>query len=279
MSVQAVTARAAAVLRHRGLGPAFSDSMVLTRRNLLKYVRVPTLLVFSTIQPVMFVLLFAYVFGGAVQIAGIGSYKDFLMPGIFIQTVVFGSMQTGIGLAEDVSHGMVDRFRSLPMARSAVLTGRTLSDTIRNVLVVLLMTGVGYLIGFRFTGGFLAAAGGILLAVAFGHAFSWFSALIGLSLRDVESTQAASFAGIFPFVFASSAFVPIQSMPGWLQAFAKVNPISLAVNGVRSLTFDARTAHLVIGGSRFTHIWQLLLAIAVMLLLFVPLAVRAYRKD
>jgi ABC transporter DrrB family efflux protein len=250
----------------------------VTRRNLLKYVRVPTLLVFSTIQPVMFVLLFAYVFGGAVQISGIGSYKDFLMPGIFIQTVVFGSMQTGIGLAEDVSHGMVDRFRSLPMARSAVLTGRTVSDAVRNLLVVLLMTGVGYAIGFRFSGGLLAAVGGILLAVAFGHAFSWLSALMGLSIRDVESTQAASFASIFPFVFASSAFVPIPSMPGWLQAFAKVNPITLAVNGVRSLTFDPQTVHVVVGGTRTTHVLQALLAIAVMLAIFVPLSIRAYRK-
>jgi ABC transporter DrrB family efflux protein len=255
-----------------------SDSVAVTRRNLLKYVRVPTLLVFSTIQPVMFVLLFAYVFGGAVQISGIGSYKDFLMPGIFIQTVVFGSMQTGIGLAEDVSHGMVDRFRSLPMARSAVLTGRTVSDAVRNLLVVLLMTGVGYAIGFRFSGGLLAAVGGILLAVAFGHAFSWLSALMGLSIRDVESTQAASFASIFPFVFASSAFVPIPSMPGWLQAFAKVNPITLAVNGVRSLTFDPQTVHVVVGGTRATHVLQALLAIAVMLAIFVPLSIRAYRK-
>jgi ABC-2 type transport system permease protein/oleandomycin transport system permease protein len=250
----------------------------MTGRNLLKYIRVPTLLVFSTIQPVMFVLLFAYVFGGAVRISGVGSYKDFLMPGIFIQTVVFGSMQTGIGLAEDVSHGMVDRFRSLPMARSAVLTGRTVSDAVRNLFVVLLMTGVGYAIGFRFTGGFMAAVGAILLAILFGHAFSWLSALMGLSIRDVESTQAASFASIFPFVFASSAFVPIASMPGWLQAFAKVNPITLAVNGVRSLTFDPQTVHAVVGGTRTTHLMQGLAAIAVMLILFVPLSIRAYRK-
>jgi ABC transporter DrrB family efflux protein len=234
--------------------------------------------VFSTIQPVMFVLLFAYVFGGAVRISGIGSYKDFLMPGIFIQTVVFGSMQTGIGLADDVSHGMVDRFRSLPMARSAVLTGRTVSDAVRNLLVVLLMTGVGYAIGFRFSGGLLAAVGGILLAVAFGHAFSWLSALMGLSIRDVESTQAASFASIFPFVFASSAFVPIASMPGWLQAFAKVNPITLAVNGVRALTFDPQTVHTVVGGTRTTHVLQALAAIGVMLAMFVPLSIRAYRR-
>jgi ABC transporter DrrB family efflux protein len=254
-----------------------SDAVAVTRRNLLKYVRVPTLLVFSTIQPVMFVLLFAYVFGGALRIPGV-NYKDFLMPGIFVQTAVFGSMQTGIGLAEDITHGMVDRFRSLPMARSAVLAGRTVSDSVRNLFVVLLMTGVGYLIGFRFRGGFLFAVAGILLAIAFSHAFSWLSAFMGLSIRDVESTQAASFASIFPFVFASSAFVPIATMPGWLQAFAKVNPISLTVNAIRSLTLGSPTATAVQGGTTGTHVWQALLSIGVMLGIFVPLAIRAYRK-
>ena len=277
MTVRELVVRPAAAMRHRGLAPAVSDTVVITQRNLLKYVRVPTLLVFSTIQPVMFVLLFAYVFGGAVNIPGV-NYKDFLLPGIFVQTAVFGSMQTGIGLADDISHGMVDRFRSLPMARSAVLSGRTISDTVRNLLVVLLMTGVGYLIGFRFHGGLLFAVAGILLAVLFSHAFSWISALLGLTIKDVESTQAASFASIFPFVFASSAFVPIFTMPGWLQAFAKVNPISLAANGIRALTLDQKTAHFVLGGSRWTHVWQALLAIAVMLVIFVPLSIRAYRK-
>jgi len=253
------------------------DAVAITKRNLLKYVRVPTLLVFSTIQPVMFVLLFAYIFGGAVNIPGV-NYKDFLMPGIFVQTAVFGSMQTGIGLADDISHGMIDRFRSLPMARSAVLAGRTMSDTVRNLFVILLMSGVGYLIGFRFHGGFLFAVAGILLAVLFSHAFSWISALIGLSIRDVESTQAASFASIFPLVFASSAFVPIATMPGWLQAFAKINPISLTVNAIRSLTLGSHTATAVQGGTTSTHVWQALLAITVMLAIFVPLSIRAYRK-
>ena len=254
-----------------------SDAAAMTRRNLLKYVRVPTLLVFSTIQPVMFVLLFAYIFGGAVNIPGV-SYKDFLMPGIFVQTAVFGSMQTGIGLADDITHGMIDRFRSLPMARSAVLAGRTMSDSVRNLFVILLMTGVGYLIGFRFRGGFMFAVAGILLAVLFSHAFSWVSALIGLSIRDVESTQAASFASIFPVVFASSAFVPIATMPGWLQAFAKVNPISLTVNAIRSLTLPSHVANTVQGGTTGTHVWQALMAIGLILAVFVPLAVRAYRK-
>ena len=255
-----------------------SDAVVMTWRNLLKYKRVPTLLVFSTIQPVMFVLLFAYVFGGAIPIPGL-DYKDYLMPGIFVQTVIFGSMQTGVGLAEDLSKGMIDRFRSLPMARSAVLAGRTTGDAVRNLFVVLLMTGVGYLIGFRFHGGFLWAIAAMAIAVAFGTAFSWVSANIGLALRDVESTQAASFVWVLPLVFASSAFVRVQSMPGWLQAFAKVNPVSIVVDAVRSLALGpdlARTAQLQ--GSTTTHVLQAVAWIAGMLVVFVPLAVRRYRK-
>jgi ABC transporter DrrB family efflux protein len=255
-----------------------SDALVMTWRNLLKYKRVPTLLVFSTIQPVMFVLLFAYVFGGAIRIPGI-DYKDYLMPGIFVQTVIFGSTQTGVGLAEDLSRGMIDRFRSLPMARSAVLAGRTTGDTVRNMFVVLLMTGVGYLIGFRFHAGFLWAVAGILIAISFGTAFSWISANIGLAVRDVESAQAASFVWIFPLVFASSAFVPVASMPGWLQAFAKVNPVSITVDAVRFLTLGpdlARGAGLE--GTTTTHVLQSLAWIAGILLVFAPLAVRRYRK-
>src|SRR5207248_10615082 len=205
---------------------AVTDALAITRRNLLKYVRVPTLLVFSTIQPVMFVVLFRYVFGGAIKLPPGLSYVDYLMPGIFVQTVVFGSTQTGVGLAEDLAGGMIDRFRSLPMARSAVLAGRTLSDTVRNVFVVLLMTGVGLLIGFRFHGGFVPSVAGLGLTVLFGFAFSWISALIGMSVRDPEAAQAAGFIWVFPLIFASSAFVPVQTMPSWLQTFARNNPIT-----------------------------------------------------
>ncbi|HEX9376503.1 MAG TPA: ABC transporter permease [Actinomycetota bacterium] len=255
-----------------------SDALAMTWRNLLKYQRVPTLLMFSTIQPVMFVLLFAYVFGGAIPIPGI-EYKDYLMPGIFVQTVIFGSTQTGVGLAEDLSRGMIDRFRSLPMARSAVLAGRTTGDTVRNLFVVLLMTGVGYLIGFRFHNGLLSALGAILLAVVFGSAFSWISANTGLAVRDVESAQAASFVWIFPLVFASSAFVPVQSMPGWLQAWAKVNPVSITVDAVRFLTLGPDLAKVAnLPGTMGTHVWQSLAWIAGILLVFAPLAVRRYRK-
>src|SRR5438067_13777743 len=172
---------------------AISDTMAIARRNLLKYVRVPTLLVFSTVQPVMFVVLFRYVFGGAIKLPPGLDYVDYLMPGIFIQIVVFGSTQTGVGLAEDLAGGMIERFRSLPMARSAVLAGRTLSDTVRNVFVVLLMTAVGSAIGFRFHGGFVPGAVGLGVAVLFGLAFSWISALIGMSVRDPEAAQAAGF--------------------------------------------------------------------------------------
>jgi ABC transporter DrrB family efflux protein len=247
---------------------AVNDALAMTRRNLLRYVRVPNLLVFSTIQPVMFVLLFTYVFGGAVRIPS-GSYKDFLLPGILVQTVIFGSTQTGVGLADDLSRGMIDRFRSLPMARSAVLAGRTLSDTVRNLFVVLLMIGVGLLIGFRFHAGFIAAVGAIVLAVLFGLAFSWISAFIGMAVRDVESAQTAGFIWIFPLVFASAVFVPVATMPGWLQSFARVNPVTNTAEAVRALCQ---------GGPTASHVLHALAWVVGILLVFVPLSVRRYRR-
>jgi ABC-2 type transport system permease protein/oleandomycin transport system permease protein len=267
-----VTSEAAAVeaARRRSLtaGNLFSDVMVMTRRNLLRYVRVPTLLVFSTVQPVMFVLLFAYVFGGAIQ-TGPVDYIDFLMPGIFVQVVVFGSTQTGVGLAEDLSRGMVDRFRSLPMARSAVLAGRGLSDSVRNTFVVLLMSAVGLLIGFRIHNGIAAYLLAVLLVVMFGLAFSWISANIGLAIRDVESTQAASFVWVFPLVFASSIFVPVETMPSWLQAIAEVNPITITTNASRAL---------ILGGPLTGDVLGSLAWSAAILAVFVPLAVWQYRR-
>ena len=248
-----------------------SDALAMTKRNLLRYVRLPNLLVFSTIQPVMFVLLFAYVFGGAIKGAlpqGV-KYINFLMPGIFVQTVIFGSTQTGVGLADDLSKGMVDRFRSLPMARSAVLAGRTLSDTVRNVFVVLLITAVGSAIGFRFHGGFIPGVVGLGLAVLFGLSFSWISALIGMSVRDPEASQAAGFIWIFPLVFASSVFVPVQSMPEWLQMFARNNPISHTANAIRALTQ---------GGPVWHPLWLSLAWLLGILAVFIPLAVNRYRQ-
>jgi ABC-2 type transport system permease protein/oleandomycin transport system permease protein len=281
MSATTTTAAKAPVVDRMPLKWVIQDALAMTRRNLLKYVRVPTLLVFSTIQPVMFVILFAYVFGGAIgsQLPPEVNYKDYLMAGIFVQTVIFGSTQTGVALAEDLTRGMIDRFRSLPMARSAVLAGRTTGDTIRNLFVVLLMSGVGYLIGFRFHGGPLATVGAILLAVLFGLAFSWISANIGLRVRDVESAQAASFVWVFPLVFASSAFVPVETMPSWLQGFARNNPISVVVDASRYLVLGDERAQLIgMTGSMWSHVMPALLWIAGILVVFVPLAVRKYRR-
>ncbi|MGQ0668657.1 MAG: ABC transporter permease [Actinomycetota bacterium] len=250
---------------------AIEDGLVVTRRNLIRYVRIPTLLVFSTIQPVMFVLLFRYVFGGAIGNLPPGvNYVNYLMPGIFVQTAIFGATQTGIGLAEDLSKGIVDRFRSLPMARSAVLAGRTTADLFRNLFVVLLMTGVGYLVGFRFEVGPVPAILGIGLAITVGFSFSWISATIGLAIKDVESVQAASFVWIFPLTFASSAFVPVVSMPGWLQAWAKVNPVTIWANCLRAFTTGGPTTRLALQSAAW---------IAGILLVFIPLAVRKYRRS
>lgn len=247
---------------------AIRDTVIITRRNLIRYRRVPSLLIFSTIQPIIFLVLFTYVFGGALK--GVGAkYINFLIPGILIQTVTFGCTQTGVGLADDLQKGMMDRFRSLPMARSAVLAGRTVSDSIRNFFVVLLMISVGYAIGFRFEVGVGAAIACVLIAVSFGFALTWISALVGLYARDAESAGVLQFIWIFPLTFASSAFVPIASMPGWLQAFAKVNPISNAVLCLRALTNGGPTARYLI----YTAVWIFLtLAIAA------PQAVRSFRN-
>jgi ABC-2 type transport system permease protein/oleandomycin transport system permease protein len=248
-----------------------SDAMAMTRRNLLRYLRIPTLLVFSTVQPVMFVLLFVYVFGGAVKgaLPPHTKYVNFLMPGIFVQTVVFGSSQTGVGLAEDLTKGMIDRFRSLPVARSAVLAGRTMGDAVRNAFVVVLMTLVGTAVGFRLHGGFVPAVVALIVVVAFGFAFSWISATIGLAVHDVESAQTAGFVWIFPLVFASTVFVPLRSLPGWLQAFARANPISNTANALRALTE---------GGAITLPLTYTLLWVSAILAVFVPLATRNYRK-
>lgn len=245
-----------------------SDIWVMVRRNALHYVRMPQLIVFSTIQPVMFLLLFTYVFGGAIKTPG-AHYIQYLLPGILVQTIVFGSMTTGIGLATDLAGGMVDRFRSLPMARSAVLAGRTIADIGRNVFVVLLMTGVGYLIGFRIDHGVLNFVLAMLGALGFGFAFSWISAVIGVSVKDVETAQVAGFIWVFPLVFASSIFVPIATMPHWLQTFAAHSPITVTVNTVRALTF---------GQSVGDNLWQMVLWTLGILTVFVPVAVWRYRK-
>ncbi len=247
------------------------DAVTMTRRNLIHIFRVPQLLVFSTIQPVMFILLFTYVFGGAIRgIPGGFSYKDYLLPGILVQITSFGAMNTGIGLAEDINKGLIDRFRSLPMSRSAVLAGRTLSDLVRNVFVLLLMFGVGSAIGFRIHTGPLAALGAFGVLLAFGYALSWVGATVGLSLKDPESVQAAGFVWIFPLIFASGLFVPIATMPGWLQAFAHNQPISLTGEAARAL---------VLGGPTWTYVWKALVWAGGITAVFSAISVARYRKS
>jgi ABC transporter DrrB family efflux protein len=253
----------------RRLSRAIGDARALTWRNLLTYRRLPQLVVFSTIQPIMFVLVFRYVFGGAIQAPPGQSYVDFLMPGIFVQSVSFGAVGTGIGLAEDMGKGLIERFRSLPMAQSSVLVGRTTADLARNVFVVILMAVVGFLVGFRPGGEPAAFVAGMVVLLLFGYALSWVFVLVGLSTPNAETAQAAAFPTLFPLVFASSAFVPVESMPGWLQAFAANQPVSITVDAVRALMLGGPTT----SSALRSVAWSLTI-----LAVFVPLAVRRYRR-
>ncbi|MDQ3855776.1 MAG: ABC transporter permease [Chloroflexota bacterium] len=245
-----------------------ADALVLAKRNLMQIPRIPELLIFSTIQPVMFVLLFRYVFGGAINVRGT-SYVNYLMAGIFVQTVAFGSVTTGIGLAEDLHRGLIDRFRSLPMSRSAVLTGRTLADLVRNMFVVFVMLVVGLLVGFRPQGDVLGWVSAVGLLLIFSFAMSWVAATIGLSVRSVEAAQSAGFIWLFPLTFASSAFVPTSSMPHWLRSFADNQPVTLVINAVRGFLLGERVG---------TDGWIALAWCLGILVVFMPLAVSLYRR-
>jgi ABC-2 type transport system permease protein/oleandomycin transport system permease protein len=245
-----------------------ADALTMAKRNIIHIFRVPQLLVFSTIQPVMFVLLFTYVFGGAIRVPGV-KYVNFLLPGIFVQIVAFSAMNTGIGLAEDINKGLIDRFRSLPMARSAVLAGRTIADLTRNFFVLLLMYGVGSAIGFRMQTGPLEALAALGILLLFGYTLSWVGATIGLSLRNPEAVQAAGFVWIFPLIFASGLFVPVITLPGWLQAFARNQPVGVTAEAVRAL---------VLGGPTGTYFWKAIIWGLALLAVFIPLAVTRYRR-
>ncbi len=221
--------------------PILADTATITGRNLRRLVRVPTLLVFATVQPVLFVLLFTYAFGGAIHLPGVARYIDYLLPGIVVLAIGFGSSQTGVAIAEDLSAGMIDRFRSLPIPSAAVLAGRVATDALRNLFVVGLMIAVGAAIGFRFHAGSAAALAAVALAVVTGVAFSWLNLLLGLAVRDAET---AGLAGLFPVVilfFTSSVLVPVATMPGWLQAFAKANPITVITGALRALCLGGPT--------------------------------------
>jgi ABC transporter DrrB family efflux protein len=256
--------------RRRGrLGSAISDGLALAGRTLRAYVRLPQLVIFSTIQPVIFVLLFRYVFGGSIQVPGV-PYVEYLMPGVFVQAMTFGAMATAVGLAEDVHKGLIERFRSLPMARSAVLVGRTAADLVRNVFVVVLMAAVGFLVGFRVHTGVAPFVGALLLMLLFGYSLQWLFATVGLLAPNAETAQAAGFPLLVPLTFASSAFVPVESMPGWLQAFAEHQPVSVMANAARALVLGGPTADLV---------WQSLAWSLGILAVAASLAVRRFRRS
>ncbi|WP_442965848.1 ABC transporter permease [Pseudonocardia sp. HH130630-07] len=260
-----------------------ADASVVAKRNLIKIKRVPDLLVFTTLSPIMFVLLFAYVFGGAIDPTGGGAgYREFLMAGIFAQTVIFGATNTGAGLAEDVKKGIIERFRSLPMAPSAVLTGRTLSDVVNNVIVLVVMSLTGLLVGWRIHTSFLEALAGFGVLLVFAYAFSWVMAWIGLLVPSPEVVNNASFIVIFPVTFLANTFVPLDTLPGPLRVFAEWNPVSAVTQAAREL-FGNTDA--VAAATQSSQAWSLqhpvlytLIWSVVVIAVFGPLAGRRYRR-
>ena len=245
-----------------------ADTFIITKRNLRRIPRAPDLLLGFTVQPVMFVLLFVYVFGGAIETPGF-KYVDYLMPGIITQTIAFGGFLTAVGLNEDLSKGLIDRFRSLPMARAAVLAGRTLADACMNLLAIVLMIVVFLIIGFNFGTGLLSILAGIALLLLFGFGFSWIFALMGLGASSPESAGSVGFIVVFPLTFVSSAFVPVDSMPEPLQVFADINPFTIVVDATRSL---------FLGTPAGNSIWLALAWSVGLIAVFGPLAVRRYRR-
>jgi ABC transporter DrrB family efflux protein len=245
-----------------------SDIWVLTQRNLIRYLRLPQLLVFNAVLNVVLLLLFNYVFGGAIQTSR-ESYIQYFLPGFLAQIVVFGSTQTSVGIAEDFTKGFIDRFRSLPMVRPAFLTGRVIADALRYLLLLLLLVAVGLIMGFRFHSGAPQVLFALALIVLFGIALTWVGVYIGVSVKSVETAQIAGFVWVFPLVFASSLYVPIATMPGWLQAFAKVNPLTPMADLTRSL---------MLGGGIADSLWKILAWDVSLILLFTFLAFRKYNR-
>lgn len=266
--------------RQNSLERTVTDVAVITWRNLIRVVRLPQLLLFSTIQPVVFMLLFNYVFGGAIVLAlppaAAGSYVNWLVPGLLAQFALFSGGQTAVGLSEDLLKGVIDRFRSLPMARSAVMAGRTFSDLIRSAFILALLVAVGFIIGFRPQTSLAGLLGALAVALAFGHAWSWVMALLGLLVRTTESIQSAVYLVIFPLAFASSVFVPTETMPAWLQVFTENQPVTVVTNALRGLILGegALPAGQTVGGQvALALIWSV-----VIIAISAPLAVYIYRR-
>lgn len=252
--------------------------MVITWRNLLTWARVPAYIVFTVVQPVMFTLLFRYVFGGAINVSTFpGGYVSYLIPGVIAQTAGFASFSTAIGLSRELNVGGIDRIRSMPTARSAVLLGRLLADVLRLLVTILVMVGVGYAVGFRFQGGVGYALAMVALALYLGLAVCCISAFIGLQVRDEESVQAFGLIWVFPLTFVSSAFVQVSSMPSWLRGFAQHQPFTEVINALRVLAIGNKVQPLV-GQSLGSALWQSLAWVTGAIVVFVPLATRAYER-
>ncbi len=247
-----------------------SDTVIIAERNLIRLPRAPDLLLAFTVQPIMFFLLFVYVFGGAIATPGFDDYKDFMLPGIVVQNIAFGGFVTALGLNEDLSKGLIDRFRSLPMSRAAVLAGRTLADVVTNTLSMVILIVTGLLIGFSFHSSVPEIALGVLLLIVFGYAFSWVFAWLGMLVSSPEAANSVGFIAVFPLTFISSAFVPTESMPGWLEAFAEVNPFTIVVNAMRSLWLGTPAENYVWGA----FVWSFII-----MAVFAPLAVARYRNS
>jgi ABC transporter DrrB family efflux protein len=251
------------------LAHASSDTLVLAKRSLLRIPRQPDLLLGFTIQPIMFVLLFVYVFGGAIETPGFEDYTDFLIPGIIVQSMAFGGFVTALGLAEDLKKGLIDRFRSLPMWGPAVLTGRILADVGTNIIQLVIMLGVGFAVGFWFSAGALEVIAGLALLLLIGYAFSWVFAFIGLVASSPEASNAYGFTILFPITFISSAFVPTDTMPGWLEPVAENNPFSTMVDAARALFLDAPAGN---------DVWGAVVWCIGIIAVFGPLSVWRYRR-
>lgn len=260
------------------LSYALNDGWVVAKRNLIKIKRVPDLLVFTTMSPIMFILLFAYVFGSAIDVPGLG-YKEFLIPGIFAQTVIFGATITGAGIAEDIQKGVIDRFRSLPMSRSALLVGRTGSDVLNNIITIAVMSITGLVVGWRINTSVWEAAAGFLLLLGFAYAISWIMAYIGLIVPSPEVVNNASFMTIFPLTFIANTFVPTNNFPTVLKAIAEWNPVSSVTQAARELFGNTSTQMAVSDAWSMQHpVLYTLIWIGIILLVFIPLSVRRYQR-
>ena len=248
---------------------AANDTLVLAWRNLTIWRRVPAYLVFTVVQPMIFTLLFRYVFGGAIPVPLPGGYVDFLLPGVIGQTAAFATMATAISLAVEAQRGTIDRLRVMPIARSAVLLGRVLADGLRMLVTLLVIVGIGYIVGFRFQNGAGSAVGMVALAEAFGLTMCVVSSFVGLAIRQEEAVQAFGLIWLFPLTFVSSAFVPVATMPGWLQAFAVNQPVTHVINAMRSLA---------VGTPMGDNLWLSIVWLIAIVVIFVPLTVKVYRR-